>query len=1068
MKRYEMSSFIRLVLLSMLLGCCSQVDAAVYYVRVSGSDLAAGASKDTAFQTVDKALTTAVSGDQIYIGAGTYTVDAQMNGQMSSTSGWTMIYGDTLGNYTGDAGEVRIRSKANRWAMDVRNCSYLYVYGLSFESPESAVGNYYGIRTSGISGYFYVNNCSFSGLRYGMYSTSPAAVYAVGSSFEGNTYGIYTNESSLTYGYYCKFADERYGIRVLNTDQFMSYGNEFSNCYSGIESTNAATMTVDRNTFVAGVSDDGTTLYNIAIRSTGSNLTVRNVQCTSPSYGVLGYDLTGLSVSNCAFAEPKSYAVYATGTGMSLTDVTIDGNETKGGNGIRLTDTSGKEPALQNVTVSGVSSALVIPASCDFKNVEVTGNRYGINFAAGGGRLKLDATSGIKLIDNDYAIYANHGSQPDGVIELDGYTITDNNHGLYAYSVDVEFSNSSISGNSNGCYVYRAPRVSIANCDFDRNTREGGSTTNAGLYVSADSITIEKSSFSGNRHGLQIQNLTDESPKLSDLKIDENSYHGLLMTDGNWELAVASNLQLTSNRYGVYTRNVDWSADGIDFGSTNTYPCIDVGGSVKLRNCTVSGGVYGFYGSRSKVFDVESCEVTGATTYGIYGYYPEKCRLHNVSATKCNSAGARIYATDETTPEISDSTFSDNTQYGLVIHGSAVGEDNVKNLVCENNRYGLRVYDNSLTLNAKMNVQVSGNYYGVLVNNGDMRLDSVDIRGNDVGVYAYNGNCSVTGCSVSSSYHGLLLYPFDEQVAKVAGCKLAGGTGYGVYIAGYDSTESHSVSDVNIDSFSGYGIYTRSARGDRPVVDVSDVQVSNCGTGIYVNNSDVTVRRGNITKSRSYGIYQTNAIGRYQDVTVDTTGSWGIIGYGPLMELTRAKVKDSRHGVALLVEHGNMINSVVDGGTYGVYLNKVDGVFNVLQSTLANITSYGVLHYNGTATVENCIIDSANYGLRATGSSGSLTHDHTLVHADRTPFYGQMDGIDEINKDPIFKDPTNGDLSLAAGSPAINAGKDLSAVLMTDIDGNARNSFRQFEIGAYEYTEAAGSLRVLDWDETAK
>ncbi|MEZ6114940.1 MAG: choice-of-anchor Q domain-containing protein, partial [Pirellulaceae bacterium] len=64
-----------------------------------------------------------------------------------------------------------------------------------------------------------------------------------------------------------------------------------------------------------------------------------------------------------------------------------------------------------------------------------------------------------------------------------------------------------------------------------------------------------------------------------------------------------------------------------------------------------------------------------------------------------------------------------------------------------------------------------------------------------------------------------------------------------------------------------------------------------------------------------------------------------------------------------------------------------------------------------------------------------------------------------------FVDETSGDFHLAKGSPAINAGTDLRLDVPTDMDGNPRPAYKAFEIGAYEYTEPEGSLRILSWTE---
>lgn len=78
------------------------------YVRKTGSDsnsYAQAQSTSTAWLTINKALTSAVSGDTVYIGAGVYreTVTASL----TSPTAETKFIGDVDGSHAGDIGEVR-------------------------------------------------------------------------------------------------------------------------------------------------------------------------------------------------------------------------------------------------------------------------------------------------------------------------------------------------------------------------------------------------------------------------------------------------------------------------------------------------------------------------------------------------------------------------------------------------------------------------------------------------------------------------------------------------------------------------------------------------------------------------------------------------------------------------------------------------------------------------------------------------------------------------------------------------------------------------------------------------
>lgn len=90
-----------------LLAFVSPAWGVLYYVRTSGNDANAGTSAAAAYLTVSRALSAAVAGDTIYVGAGTYT------GQLAPPRSGTLanpirVYGDTDGSRTGDAGTVTI------------------------------------------------------------------------------------------------------------------------------------------------------------------------------------------------------------------------------------------------------------------------------------------------------------------------------------------------------------------------------------------------------------------------------------------------------------------------------------------------------------------------------------------------------------------------------------------------------------------------------------------------------------------------------------------------------------------------------------------------------------------------------------------------------------------------------------------------------------------------------------------------------------------------------------------------------------------------------------------------
>lgn len=122
---------------------------AVYYVRKTGSDAAAGTSAGTAWLTIDKAANTVAAGDTVYIGAGVYRELVTMD--TSGSSGSVISYiADIDGSKTGDAGLVIISAhdddaatatRANCWNMNGK--TFVEVHDIVFigGTGDFVVGN---------------------------------------------------------------------------------------------------------------------------------------------------------------------------------------------------------------------------------------------------------------------------------------------------------------------------------------------------------------------------------------------------------------------------------------------------------------------------------------------------------------------------------------------------------------------------------------------------------------------------------------------------------------------------------------------------------------------------------------------------------------------------------------------------------------------------------------------------------------------------------------------------------------------------------------------------------------
>jgi hypothetical protein len=109
-------------------GPLASVHAATYYVRRSGSDSNSGTSATRAWRTLSKAATTVVAGDRVYVGAGVYS--EAVTPRNSGTAANPIRYiADSLGTFTGDAGNVIVSGPAGADGFLVNGKNYIQITG---------------------------------------------------------------------------------------------------------------------------------------------------------------------------------------------------------------------------------------------------------------------------------------------------------------------------------------------------------------------------------------------------------------------------------------------------------------------------------------------------------------------------------------------------------------------------------------------------------------------------------------------------------------------------------------------------------------------------------------------------------------------------------------------------------------------------------------------------------------------------------------------------------------------------------------------------------------------------
>jgi len=165
------------------------------------------------------------------------------------------------------------------------------------------------------------------------------------------------------------------------------------------------------------------------------------------------------------------------------------------------------------------------------------------------------------------------------------------------------------------------------------------------------------------------------------------------------------------------------------------------------------------------------------------------------------------------------------------------------------------------------------------------------------------------------------------------------------------------------------------------------------------------------------------------------------------------------------------------GGAMSIGVNCNATVINCLfAQNLAGTHAGGLSSYSSNSTLINCTF-AANSAPR--GSALSFTSatnlpvndtklsncilwdrgseiwkgDDSTIAITYSDVQGGWPGTGNINADPLFADPCDGNYHLRPYSPCINKG-DNSAVppsITTDLDGNERIMFRTVDMGAYEF-----------------
>ncbi|MEO1526867.1 MAG: right-handed parallel beta-helix repeat-containing protein [Planctomycetota bacterium] len=1044
--------------------------------------------------------TVAGQGDTVYIGAGTYDDSGYFNAARKSSSGILSIVGDTQGTFTGDRGDVVIRSPSNRWGIRVERARGVRFQGLRFEAYPGRTS--YGIGISSSIGVVSIDDCEFAEVRYSIRDYGGNQLEVTNSVFSGQGYGVYATDCTSLSVNQCRFDGLLFGCLPIDVP-VAKIGNS-----------------VFRGPSVRSRSD----YYDRGIYGRRTALQVQNCQFEGCYEAVRGDDVAGAQIADCRFVDTVWYACECDGSNLSLTDSIFDGGYV----GVALAHQDGSAAQLRNVDVRNVRFGVVaFEGDYDFNDVAVENCLVGLYQASSNPRLSLTQADTLEFDSNEYAIYstrpsaqiqevsngsgdeessrderADDESDHDGANGEDGsqgsstgnddsdrdddggqdtggsgtrlggnglfvrgQDLSGNRRAIRAFGRQVEVLECELENSLYGIALTDCADSDVIRCEFEGNASSPEACYFA-VYADNTGLQFSECKTRNSLYGLYLFNLGQSAPILRDNVIEKHTYAGVRVQGGQWSYRGDDNNLIRESRYGVIANSMNWSIQDVTTDATCEIPILEFYGDCTANGLRIPGGQRGFYayGSRSlrlANFAVENCTGTGIDIRDCDGIVLEQ------GVSSSNQNGVHINDPDGEIPAIRDCEFSGNTWYGLVLVGTTLSPTTPANLRFTNNRYGLAVRDQPLTITPELGLTITGNVYGIVCFRNELSMSEIELTGNGIGAYLYSGGLVIDSSKIQASEYGVIA--FLSTQGAITDSRFEGGKN-GIYArALVELPEAIRLSSVQVHNTSGYAFGLVGTTTDTVPASISDCSVNNAGRGLLTLRVDSTVQNTHFKDLQTYGHYQYSGGTELVGCSfTDIPNGWAVYAKGDRCNVSRSRIARCKYGIGVLAESGRVTNTTIHRTTAGIYLNRDGSRLNVFHATVAGGTDYGVIRNRGDLLLRNSIVQSNRYALYNADSSGDFEHSHNVVHGQTTPYRNTAPGIDELSKDPGFVDVAQGDLRLASGSPAINAGLDLSQWIANDIEGHARPSFKGFEMGAYEYLKPDGSIRVIKWDEVAR
>ena len=164
----------------------------------------------------------------------------------------------------------------------------------------------------------------------------------------------------------------------------------------------------------------------------------------------------------------------------------------------------------------------------------------------------------------------------------------------------------------------------------------------------------------------------------------------------------------------------------------------------------------------------------------------------------------------------------------------------------------------------------------------------------------------------------------------------------------------------------------------------------------------------------------------------------GVFHHAGVTTISNAKITNNyaltQHGGGIAVFVGGTVLNNVEvsyntaeylGGGLAIYESEVDLLNTTFSNNIDHANNSAIWSSNSTASLVNSIV----WDNQPNQLEGAYTITYSNI-PDNTEIFG--DGEGNINTDPLFVDPGNGDFTLSDGSPCIDTGT-------ADIDGDGED-----------------------------